>query len=246
MPTDALRRDLVIANRILAQQGVLDSYGHISVRDPDAAGHFWLAASVSPAQVRVGDLLRFDADARPVPASERALYSERFIHSEIYRARPDVRAVVHGHADEVLPFTVGAAKLRPVLHVAGIIGAELPLWDMADRFGDTDLLVSRTEHGADLAQCLGQSRVVLMRGHGFTVAAQSLELAVRTAVYLKVNARVLSDALRLGPVHYLSDGEIAAIDARMGGASATRRVWDNWTSEAGVGADAFHAPGELA
>ncbi|WP_277053073.1 class II aldolase/adducin family protein [Zestomonas thermotolerans] len=168
-----VRQQLVEANRILAHEGVFDSYGHVSVRHPDDPQRFLLAASVSPEQVQLGDILEYGADAQPVTASSRAQYSERYIHAAIYAARPDVQAVVHGHADAVLPFTVAPVRLRPVLHVAAIIGAEIPLWDMADEFGDTDLLVNQMPYADSLARRLGDGRVVLMRGHGFTAAARN-------------------------------------------------------------------------
>ena len=190
-----------------------------------------MSASVSPEQVALSDLRRFTLDGQPDRPCSAPLYSERVIHSAIYAARPDVQAVIHAHADEVLPFTVTDVPLRPVLHVAGIIGASIPVWDIADVFGSTDLLVTDQDQADDLARCLGQGRVVLMRGHGFTVAAESLELAVRTAIYLKVNAQVQLAALRLGAVRYLSDDEIAAVNARMGSSRATRRVWDNWARQ---------------
>ena len=176
--------------------------------------------------------------SQPVEPTGRALYSERVIHSAIFRARPDIHAVVHGHAEETVPFSVTDVPLRPVLHVAGIIGRNIPVWDMRQRFGDTDLLVTESEQADDLARTLGDGRVVLMRGHGFTVAAESLELAVRTAVYLKINARILLQALQLGGrVTPLTDGEIDAVNARMGSPRATRRVWDNWQRRSASGAE---------
>ncbi|NTA83759.1 class II aldolase/adducin family protein [Agrobacterium tumefaciens] len=231
---DSLIRDLVIANRILAHEGVVDSYGHVSVRLPDNPDHFLLSRSRSPEQVTAEDILVFDRNGEPIEKTDDALYSERVIHARIFAARPDVQAVVHGHAQDVLPFTVTDVKLEPVLHVAGIIGHKLPVWDMADKFGDTDLLVTSNEHADDLASTLADQRVVLMRGHGFTATGPSLELAVRTSYYLKVNARLQLDALRLGPVKALSAGEIDQVLARMGSPQATPRVWANWAVRCGV------------
>lgn len=228
-----LQQALVIANRILAHEQVFDSYGHVSVRHPDAPRRFFLAASVSPEQIRLEDILEYDADAQPVEPTARAQYSERFIHAAIYAQRPDVQAVIHGHADAVLPFTVTDVKLRPLLHVAAIIGHDIPVWDMGDEFGDTDLLVTEPAHAHSLARTLGHGRVVLMRGHGFTAAAASLELAVRVAIYLKTNAQLQTAAMALGPVQFLSAGEVAAADARMGSPRATGRVWENWARRAG-------------
>lgn len=231
---DTLVRDLAIANRILAHEGVVDSYGHVSVRLPDDPDRFLLSISRSPEQVKPEDIRIFGLDGEPVEKTDEALYSERVIHARIYAARPDVQAIVHGHAQEVLPFTVSDVKLQAVLHVAGIIGHDLPVWDMADAFGDTDLLVTSVDHADDLAATLGRQRVVLMRGHGFTATGPSLELAVRTSYYLKVNARLQLEALRLGPVKALSSGEIDQVLARMGSPRATPRVWQNWAARCGV------------
>lgn len=224
----ALRRELAIANRILAHEHVFDSYGHVSVRDPANAQQFLLAASVSPEQVSEDDILLYGADAQVLGGTDRAQYSERFIHAAIYARRPDVQAVVHAHTQSVLPFTVTAVKLQPVLHVAAIIGQDIPVWDMHDDFGDTDLLVTEAAHADSLARTLGGGRVVLMRGHGFTAAAASLELSVRVAIYLGVNAQAQSAAMALGAVQFLTPGEVAAADARMGSPRATSRVWENW------------------
>lgn len=227
-------RELAIADRILAHEQVFDSYGHVSVRHPTNPERFFLSASVSPEQVQVEDILEYDMEGQPVVETTRAQYSERFIHAAIYARRPDVNAVVHAHTESVLPFTVSATRLQPLLHVAAIIGHELPVWDMHDEFGDTDLLVVSPEHARSLARTLGDGRVVLMRGHGFTGAAASLELVVRVAIYLKVNAQAQSAAMAMGPVKFLSAGEVAAADARMGSPKATSRVWENWAQRCGA------------
>lgn len=229
-----LLRELAIANRILAHEQVFDSYGHVSVRHPTKPERFYLAASVSPEQVRIEDILEYGIDGQPVSETARTQYSERFIHAAIYARRPDVYAVVHAHSEAVLPFTVSATKLRPLLHVAAIIGHDIPVWDMHDDFGDTDLLVVNPAHARSLAETLGDGRVVLMRGHGFTAAAASLELVVRVAIYLKVNALAQSAAMALGNVKFLSGGEVAAAEARMGSPKATSRVWENWAQRCGV------------
>lgn len=228
------RRELVVANRILAHENVFDSYGHVSARHPVDPRQFLLAASVSPGQVCEADILLYGADGDPVGGTTRAQYSERFIHAAIYARRPDVQAVVHAHTPAVLPFTVVPVALRPVLHVAAIIGEHIPVWDMHAEFGDTDLLVTAPAHAASLAKALGDGRVVLMRGHGFTAVAGSLELAVRVAIYLGINAQAQAAAMALGQVHYLSPGEVAAAEARMGSPRATGRVWDNWAQRCGL------------
>src|SRR6266704_1529229 len=189
-------RDLVVANRILANEDVVDAYGHVSMRHPAHAARYLLARSLSPELVERDDIMEFELDGTPVGDS-RQPYLERFIHGAIYEARPDVQAVVHAHAEAVLPFTISTTPLRPVVHMASFIGARIPVWDIRDSFGDTNLLVVNMAQGRDLARGLGAERVVLMRGHGFAAAARSLPEAIRMSVYLPLNARVLTEAMRL-------------------------------------------------
>ena len=203
-------RDLVIANRILAHEGIVDAYGHVSVRHPGDASRFLLSRSRSPELVEPDDIMEFGMDGEALDGKGRPPYLERFLHAAIYGVRPDVRAVVHSHAESVLPYTISSVPLRPVFHAAGVIGATLPVWDIRDKFGDTNLLVVKMAQGRDLARGLGAERVVLMRGHGFSAAGRSLPEAIRIAVYMPLNARVLSEALRLGEVTALSRGEIEA------------------------------------
>jgi HCOMODA/2-hydroxy-3-carboxy-muconic semialdehyde decarboxylase len=226
-------RDLVVANRILAHEGVVDAYGHVSVRHPGAAGRFLLSRSRSPALVEAADIMEFEQDGTVVGDDPRPPYVERFIHGSIYRARPDVMAVAHSHAAEVLPYTVSSVPLRPVIHSAGVAGAHLPLWDIRKRFGDTNLLVSSAAQGDDLAGHLGGNAVVLMRGHGFAAAARSLIEVVRICIYLRINAVVLSEAARLGEVIALSPGEIEKITNIDPGAPELARAWQYWAARAG-------------
>jgi HCOMODA/2-hydroxy-3-carboxy-muconic semialdehyde decarboxylase len=224
--------ELVVANRILAHEDVVDAYGHVSVRS--SAG-FLLAHSKSPALVEANDILEFDLTGTPVREDGRPLYLERFIHAAIYEARPDVMAVVHAHAEDVLPFTISATRLRPVIHSGAFIGAELPVWDIAERFGDkTNLLVTDMDQGRDLAGCLGKNTVALMRGHGFAAAARSLIDVVRMSVYLPRNARVQHKAMQMGEIRALSRGEI---EARTSGyppdSPETQRAWRYWAARAG-------------
>lgn len=223
-------QDLVTANHILAYEEIVDSYGHVSVRNPDNPSHFFLSTSVSPEQVSYDDIIEYDLNGEPVTDITRAQYSERYIHAAAYRDRADVNAVVHAHTESVLPFTVSTVRLRPLLHVAGIIGKDIPVWDMKDDFGETDLLVINNQHAESLIKSLGSHRVVLMRGHGYTAVAESLELAVRVSIYLKINARAQLAAMAIGPVNFLSDAEIDAVNAQMGSPKATTRVWDNWAN----------------
>ena len=228
-------RDVVIANRILAHEGVVDAYGHVSVRHPLDPTRYLLSRSRAPELVERGDIVEFDLEGKSVGGDTRAPYLERFIHGAIYEARPDVQAVVHAHAEAVLPFTISATPLRPVVHMASFIGARIPVWDIRDNFGDTNLLVVNMAQGRDLTRGLGGERVALMRGHGFVAAGRSLPEAVRIGVYMPVNARVLLDALRLGEVTALSRGEIEAHASMKPDDPAMWRAWEYWAVRAGCG-----------
>ena len=227
-------RDLVIANRVLANEGVVDAYGHVSVRHPDYPDRYLLACSKSPEWVEGDDIMEFSLDGTPIRADCRPLYLERFIHGAIYEARPAVHGVVHAHAEAVLPFTITRTPLRPVIHSGSFMGPEVPVWDIADAFGDTNLLVANMAQGRDLARGLGRHNVALMRGHGFAAAARSLIEVVRMSVYVPRNARALLAALPLGEVKILSRGEI---DARNAGykpySPETQRAWEYWARRAG-------------
>jgi ribulose-5-phosphate 4-epimerase/fuculose-1-phosphate aldolase len=235
---DQVLQDLVIANRILAREDVVDAYGHVSVRHPDDPKRFFLARSLAPELVERGDIVEHDLGAEAVGNETRALYLERFIHGAIYEARPDVNAVVHAHAEDILPFGIaGKTPLRPVIHSGSFIGGPVPVWDIADKFGDTNLLVTNIAQGRDLARSLGSNPVALMRGHGFASAARSLIEVVRLSVYLPRNARAQMRALQLGgEIKYLSPGEIAARAAGYKPHSPeTWRAWEYWANKAGCG-----------
>jgi ribulose-5-phosphate 4-epimerase/fuculose-1-phosphate aldolase len=235
---DTLIRDLVIANRILAREEVVDAYGHVSVRHPDDPKRFLIARSLAPDLVGPEDIVELDLGGQPVRDDSRSLYLERFIHAAIFEARPDVMAVVHAHAEDTLPFGIAdGTRLRPVIHSGSFIGSEVPVWDIADRFGDTNLLLTNIEQGRDLAKCLGGNSVALMRGHGFASAARSLIEVVRLSVYLPRNARALMRAKQLGgEIKYLSEGEIAARNRGYSPYSVeTWRTWEYWANKAGCG-----------
>jgi len=232
---DKAFRDVVIANRILANEGVVDAYGHVSVRHPLDPTRYLLSRSRAPELVERGDVIEFDLEGKPVGGDTRPPYLERFIHGAIYEARPEVQAVVHAHAEAVLPFTVSTTPLRPVVHMASFIGARIPVWDIRDSFGDTNLLVVNMAQGRDLARGLGAERVVLMRGHGFAAAARSLPEAIRMSVYMPLNARVLTEAMRLGEVKALSRGEIEAHASMKPDDPAMWRAWEYWAVRAGCG-----------
>lgn len=228
-------RDLVIANRILAHQGVVDAYGHVSMRHPERPDRFLLSRSRSPELVTESDIMEFTLDGKPVGDDKRPPYLERFIHGSLYEARSDVNAVVHSHAEETLPFGITGVPLRPVIHVASSIGPEVPVWDIADKFGDhTNLLVTNVDQGRDLAERIGQGRLALMRGHGFAAAGATVQDVVRLSVYLPVNARILTTALRLAPNYKpLAPGEIERRGAFNPRAPESWRAWEYWARRAG-------------
>jgi ribulose-5-phosphate 4-epimerase/fuculose-1-phosphate aldolase len=235
---DALIQDLVIANRILAREEVVDAYGHVSVRHPDNPSRFLIARSLAPELVGPEDIVELDLEGQPARDENRSLYLERFIHAAIFAARPDVMAVVHAHAEDTLPFGIAQeTKLRPVIHSGSFIGPEVPVWDIADKFGDTNLLVTNMAQASDLAKCLGNNTVALMRGHGFAAAARSLIEVVRLSVYLPRNARALIRARQLGgELKYLSRGEIGARNRGYSPYSVeTWRTWEYWANKAGCG-----------
>lgn len=233
--TGSLVTQVVIANRILAREEVVDAYGHVSVRHAERPDRFLLAVSKAPELIEPQDILEFDLEARPLARDPRPLYLERFIHAAIYEARPDVMAVVHAHAEDVLPFGITKAALRPVIHSGAFIGAHVPVWDIADRFGDrTNLLVTDMDQARDLARTLAKNNVALMRGHGFAAGARSLIDVVRMSVYLPRNARVQHKAMQLGELKPLSQGEI---ESRLSGyrpdSPETQRAWRYWATRAG-------------
>ena len=230
---DAALDDLVIANRILANEGVIDAFGHISIRHPRLPDRYFLARSRSPELVERGDIMEFDLENRPIDPRERTMYSERPIHGSAYRARPDVMAVCHNHARSLIPFGITGTAIRPVLHVAGSIGPEVPIWDVRDEFGDTDLLVTTAAMGDSLARALGPHRVCLMRGHGAVVAAHDLKATVFVSIYLMVNAALVKEARELGEVTYLSEGEVRLTEQMNFRARSQNRAWEYWARRAG-------------
>jgi ribulose-5-phosphate 4-epimerase/fuculose-1-phosphate aldolase len=220
--------DLVTANHILYDQHVVDAFGHVSVRHDKRPDRFLLARSMAPALVTAADILEFDLDGNPFAANGRPVYLERFIHSEIYRVRPDVVSIVHSHSHAVIPFgVVRSHKLRAIFHMSAFVGTETPIFEIRECVGDgSDLLIRNGELGAALAKSLGPKAVVLMRGHGVTVTAPTLPEAVYRGVYVDVNARLQLEAIGLGAVNYLTDQEGRA--AASTNASQIGRAWDLW------------------
>jgi ribulose-5-phosphate 4-epimerase/fuculose-1-phosphate aldolase len=224
-----LVEDLVDANHILFHQRIVDAFGHVSARHPGRNDRFLLARNVAPRLVGADDILEYDvATGEPLATDPPRQYLERYIHSEIYKARPDVMAVVHNHSPAVLPFgIVKDARLRPVCHMCGFLGAGPPVFEIRDNAGDaSDLLIRNRELGAALARSLGQDRVVLMRGHGCTIVAESLRVAIYRAVYTELNAKLLLQALPLGEVQYLTPAEADA--TRITNEGQAERPWNLW------------------
>lgn len=227
-----LRVTLVIANRILAHHKVVDGFGHVSVRHPTMKNYYLISRSMPPAAVGADDLMVIGDDGEPTDGDARRPFLERFIHSAIYRARPDIGAIVHSHSPAVIPFSVvSEVPLRPICHMAGFIGTKAPIFEIRDSAGDaSDMLIRTPELGSALAGCLGDSAaIVLMRGHGSTCVGANLEQAVFRAIYLEVNARIQSAAHQLGEPSFLTPAEAANADAANAG--QIERAWTLWSSE---------------
>jgi len=225
--------DLVAANRILSDQGVVDGFGHVSVRHDTDPTRFLLARSMAPGLVSANDILEFDLDGNAFEPRGRTLYVERFIHSEIYKAHPDIKAVVHSHSPSIIPFGATDVPLRPIYHMSSFLGAGVPVFEIREAGGAaTDMLIRDPVFGAAVARKLGRSAVVLMRGHGNVVVGQSIEQVVFRAIYTEINAKLQADALRLG------QGEVAFLNAEeAANATATNnlvlsRAWELWKQQA--------------
>jgi ribulose-5-phosphate 4-epimerase/fuculose-1-phosphate aldolase len=225
--------DLVAANRILAAEGVLDGFGHVSARHDKDPGRFLLARSMAPALVTAGDVMEFDLDSNPIDARGRTAYLERFIHSEIYRVHPEVQAVVHSHSPAVIPFGVVGVALRPIFHLGGFLGVGVPVFEIRDIGGlDTDMLIRDAALGAALAKTLGSAPVALLRGHGDVVVGRSVKEAVFRAIYTEVNARLESEALRLGQGQVVFLNEEEAKAAAETNSAQIGRPWELWKAKA--------------
>jgi len=230
------KQDLVIAYRTLAAHGVIDAYGHVSVRSPDDPNRYWLARQLAPQLVTEADLLEFDLDSVPVdrtldPRSVKPV-NERFIHGEVYKARPEVKAVVHNHSPTVIPFCCTHRPLKPIFHMAAFIGLGVPEWDIREAEEGTDMLVRNGLQGASLARKLGPHPAALMRGHGAVVVGEDLPRAVGRSVYLEQNARMQFQAHVLagpgGEIVFLDEKEVAANVSWQ----AYDRAWNLWRTEA--------------
>lgn len=210
----SLFQDLAIAYRILAEHGIIDAYGHISVRSPTNPERFWMARSIPPELVTEGDMMELDMNSEPVDAQGRSPVNERFIHGEVYKARPEVMAVVHNHSPSVIPFCCTQTSLRPIFHMSAFVGLGIPNWEIREAKEGTDMLVRDTYLGASLARKLGSHPAALMRGHGAVVVGESLQVAVGRSVYLEQNARMQFQAELLagagGDITFMDDKEVAA------------------------------------
>jgi HCOMODA/2-hydroxy-3-carboxy-muconic semialdehyde decarboxylase len=217
--------ELVVANHILANEGVLDGYGHVSVRNPADPNRYFLARAGAPALVRAADITEYNLDSEPVSTTAAAGYIERFIHGEIYKVRPDVMAIVHCHCSDVIPFGATTVPMQPMYHMGSFIAEGVPVWDIR-KAGGTDMLVRNNQLGRALAQTLGSKSAVLMFGHGAAIAATSLHLVVGKAYYLNLNARLQMQAMQLG------GGKVAYLDAEVAKNSLQdyERSWDFWKS----------------
>ena len=228
--------ELVIANRIVAHLRLVDSFGHVSVRNPENPQRYFLSRARAPGLVTKDDILEFDLESAPVDVRGLRPYSERFIHGCLYRSRPDVTSICHNHAYELLPLAVTNTVMRPALHTASVIGHEVPVWDIHDHFGDTNMLVTTNEMGDSLARAVGSGKAALMRGHGSVVVGKTVQDAVFTTYYLRLNAEVLIKAMSMGgTITYLSPGETDRSGELHGPGAAQMRAWEDWCSQAGVG-----------
>lgn len=231
----ALLDDLVAANHILAGLGVLDGFGHVSVRDPEQPDRYLMSRSLAPELVSNDDIMAFDLASAPLAGDTRTPYLERFIHGEIYARRPDVQAVVHSHAPGVVPFAASSVPLRPIYHMGGFLGAGVPVFEIRERFGQTDMLVRNRAQGQALADALADRSVVLMRGHGFCAVGDSIPVAVYRAAYTQANAALQQQAIALGgDVTYLDETEARQADATNRGVIA--RPWALWKARYHAGA----------
>jgi ribulose-5-phosphate 4-epimerase/fuculose-1-phosphate aldolase len=221
--------DLVAANRILAQHGVLDGYGHVSVRS--GPGRYLLSRMLAPELVTAADIMELDLESRPVGDDGRKSYSERFIHGEIYKRRPEINAVVHNHSPALIPFGVTDVKLQPIYHMAGFVAEGLPTFEISDVQKDSDLMIRTPYLGQVLAKTLGRAPGALMRGHGCVVVGEDLPRAVGRSIYLELNAKLQMQAMgiagREGKVRYLGEGEVAAVLPALD----YQRAWELWRSK---------------
>jgi len=224
--------DLAAASRILAERGVVDGFGHVSLRHPDALDRYLMARAVAPALVTPDDIIEYNLDSNPCNANGRGSFLERFIHGEIYKARPDINSVVHSHSPSVVPFGLAGVDMRAMFHNAAFIAAGVPVFDIGEKFGATDMLVSDGAKGVALAETLADKDIAMMRAHGSVACGPTLRTAVFRAVYTEVNARIQHWTVALaagGPIAALSEEEGQLAD--MPNRTAGMRAWDLWRAQ---------------
>jgi len=225
---DEARYEIALASRMLANEGVLDAFGHVSLRHPGDPGRYLLSRSRSPPAIEPADILEFTLDSEPVRPPAEKLFAERVIHGAIYAARGDVMAVCHHHAPAVLPFCIAGIPIVPVFHLGAAVGETTPFWDQHDEFGDTNLLVVKPEEGRSLARALGPHAVVLMNRHGATVVGKDLRELVSRSIFLCDNARYQLQAQLLGKVVPLSSGETRLAGSINAMPNVVGRTWEYW------------------
>ncbi len=231
---DAILNDLVSANHILAHLGVLDAYGHISVRDPNDPGRFWMSRAQAPAEIVAEDIMEYDLDCNPLNPQGRKSYYEKWIHGETYKARPDVKCVVHSHSPTVIPFSTTTVPLRPLLQTASFLARGVSVYDNRPFLANSDLMIGQQSLGREMAKKLGPtSAVVLLRGHGDVVVGPSIQVTVFRAYYTELDARAQEQAIALGgdQVMYLTEGEGAAAEKLTESPSSVDRSWQLWKEE---------------
>lgn len=228
-------KQLVVANRILANEGVVDAFGHVSIRHPKVSNHYIMSRSRAPELVELDDLMEFNIDGSVINKDARIPYGERFIHGALMEARKEINAVVHNHSYEVLPFSITENQLKPVIHTASVIGLSIPVWDIRDNFGpNTDMLVRNMDQGRDLAKKMDKNTCILMRGHGAVIAGRTLKEAVVASIYLKVNAQIQTLAMNMGNPVPLSEGEITHSAKVHNSSLGMDRMWEAFCLRAGV------------
>ena len=233
MPTTSdMLQTLVVANRILAHEEVVDAFGHISFRDPDDSERYLLSRARAPELIETEDIVTYRLDGEAIDARDRRPYSERMIHGAIYEQRPDVNVVIHNHSYEVIPFASSGTPLRPVTHTCAPIGKDIPVWDMRDKFGENNHLVVTMEQGRDLAATLGDGTIALMKRHGCVVAGATVEETVMKAIYLQVNAKLQLQTMMIGEPDFLTDIEIEECTDMQQSPISLDRAWEMWRRRA--------------
>ncbi len=235
MNASAAISELVIANHVVAHLRLVDSFGHVTMRNPENPARFFMSRARAPRLVSKDDIVEFNLDSTAVDLRGMKPYSERFIHGCLYKSRPDVMAICHNHAHDLLPLAVTKTVMRPALHTAAVIGREVPVWDIRDQFGDTNMLVTSNEMGNSLAAAVGEGKAALMRGHGSVVVGATVQDTVFSAFYLRLNAEVVIKAMSMSEaITYLSPGETDRSGELHNQPAIQKRAWEDWCALAGI------------